>query len=126
MNEKEVCRVCGGVPERGYNLALCAGCRTMLANRPFPRWIRLTIFIVLAAFAVAMFQSPRTLRAGIAFERGQTYESIGSYEAAVHEYRIVTEAFPDSTLVLARLAITLRKAGHTDEATAILVLPGSK
>ena len=39
---------------------------------------------------------------------------------------MVTSAFPDSTLVLARLAISLRKAGHTDEATEILKRIGGR
>jgi hypothetical protein len=126
VSEQRVCQVCGGQPELGYALLLCARCRTVLANRPFPGWIRFIMIMVLAAVALAMFQSPRTLRAGVAFERGQAYESAGSNDAAVREYRVVTDAFPDSTLVLARLAIALRKAGHTDEATAILKRLGGR
>jgi len=65
-------------------------------------------------------QSSKALRAGIAFERGERQEAAGAFDAAASEYRIVTDTFPDSTLVLARLGISLKKAGRVSEAQAIL------
>lgn len=126
MSDTESCQVCGSAPETGYVFPLCPRCRTILASRPYPRWIYLAGAAVLVILTIALSQSPRTLRAGIAFERGQAYEAKGAYGMAVNEYRRVTEAFPNSTLVLARLAITLRKGGHVPEAEVILQRLGGR
>ena len=120
MSDLAGCRSCGVVREAGYAFPLCASCRTILVNRPFPRSIHIASAVVLVALATALSQSPKTLRAGIAFERGQARESAGAYHLAVSEYRRVAEAFPDSTLVLARLAINLKRTGHEAEASVIL------
>jgi chromosome segregation ATPase len=98
----------------------------VLANRPFPKWIRLTVALVVVILAIALSQSPRTLLAGVAYERGSARETAGAYEAAVSEYRRVADAFPESTLVLARLAVSLKKAGRLPEARLILQRLGSR
>lgn len=106
--------------EEGFALPLCVQCRDLLSRRPFPTWIRISCAIVLVVSAFAGIRSINSFRAGIAFERGQRAEQHGQFAVAAGYYEQVVERFPDSTLALARLAITRFRAGQVAEAVSIL------
>lgn len=115
------CPHCGvNEREHGFELPLCAQCRDLLSRRPFPTWIKVSCVIVLGVSVFAGIRSINSFRAGIAFERGQHAEQQGQFAAAADYYNQVVERFPDSTLALARLAITRFRAGQLAEAARIL------
>lgn len=116
-----ICVHCGsGEVEQGYDLPLCIDCRTLLARRPFPTWIKFTCVAVLAVLAVAAARSTDSFRAGIAFERAKQAEQRGDFARAADFYGQVAERFPASTEVLARLAVARFRAGQLPEAARIL------
>jgi tetratricopeptide (TPR) repeat protein len=116
-----ICSHCGEMErEEGFALPLCAQCRDALSRYPFPAWIRISCAIVLGVSIFAGIRSINSFRAGIAFERGQRAEQHGQFAVAANYYEQVVERFPDSTLALARLAITRFHAGQVGEALGIL------
>ncbi len=114
------CQVCQQPAESGYAAPLCPSCRTNLANRPFPIWIKIAAFAVGLVFLYALARSPRSLSAAVAFERGQRAEAGGNFATAASEYSKVAEAFPTSTLAVARTGIAEYQAGHRDAAIRTL------
>lgn len=116
-----VCAHCGGGEiEPGFDLPLCMSCRTLLARRPFPRWLTISCVVLLGILAIAAVRSMNSFRAGIAFERGKKAEQQRDYARAADYYQQVAERFPDSTLVLVRLAVTRFRAGQLREAGRVL------
>ena len=119
MDENLACKNCGAAPEAGgYELSLCARCRSSLAHRPFPAWIKVSSGVALLTLLFAISILPSTFNAGIAFERGRRAESARDYSLAAAEYQRVVTRFPDSTLALARLGINRLHAGQLPEAAA--------
>lgn len=119
--EPSGCAACGSAEiEPDWQAPFCAGCRRELSQRPLPLWIRITGVAVGLALAVAMTQWPSSLQAGVAFERGEAAEKAKNYPGAVAEYRKVIQRFPDSTEVLAHLAISHFRAGQLSESMALI------
>ena len=115
------CTQCGGGEiEPGFRLPLCGRCRTLLARRPFPPWLRISCLFLLAIMVFAGVRSINSFRAGIAFERGKQAERQRDYAAAAECYQRVVDRFPDSTLALARLAIARYRAKQLPEAAQAL------
>ena len=93
------CKNCGSnATEPQYSFQLCADCRNNLANRSFPAWATATFAVVVALLFFSLTQFPGSLKAGIAFKRGQRAESAHDYSKAVTEYQTVAERFPDLRL----------------------------
>ena len=120
MEEENRCKNCDNRREDSYQFPLCKECRDSLARRPLPLWIKIGSAVVALVLCFAFAKFPASLRAGIAFERGQKAEAQKKFPLAIDEYQKVLEKFSDSTLVLARLGISEYRAGRLDEAAAVL------
>ena len=115
------CARCGsGEIEQGFHAPLCVRCRTLLARRPFPIWIKASTVVLLGIVAFAGVRSVESFRAATAFERGKQAEQQKEYVLAADYYEQAVEQFPDSTLALARLAVTRVRAGQAPEAARVL------
>lgn len=123
----KVCHQCGvDAIEPRFELPLCAPCRTRLARRPFPAWIKISGAIVLGALVIAGTRSEDSSRAGIAFDRGMRAEQQRDFAHAASYYQQVAERFPASTLALARLSIVRYRAGQWAEAARVIQLLGGR
>lgn len=112
MTDEAVCTNCGKPAEQGrYKLLLCAGCRDELSHLEFPKWIKVGFVVVVLVLLIAFFRFPTALQAGLNFEWGRRAESSGDYALAVSKYRKVSELFPDSSPVYARLGIAYFREG---------------
>lgn len=106
------CHLCGNAAEIGFAAQLCSSCRTTLSKRRFPAWIKICVFLVAVAFVYAVMQMPKSLKAAIAFERGQRAEANADYINAAAQYADVVDSFPQSTTAIARLGIAQYRAGN--------------
>jgi len=122
------CTNCGAASgEVGYELILCADCRAKLVNRPLPAWVLASAAVILLIVVYASFRFPSMLAAGVAFDKGQRAEAAADFALAESEYQKVAFSFPDSTIVLARLAIAQCRGRDLSAATpALLKLEGRK
>lgn len=116
IGQSRVCKNCGATAEEAYALPLCDACRDKCVKLPLPGWIRAVAVGVLAVTVLAFVRFPSTLMAGVAFERGQKAESTGNFKEAALQYGLVIRQFPESTLGLARMAISSYRAGMWKEA----------
>jgi hypothetical protein len=107
----EACKSCGQQAEPDYSLPLCSACRESLSKRPLPKWVKLSFFLVILVTLFAATKFPKSLVAGIAFERGRLAEGSHDFSSAVANYSQVLNLFPNSILVIARLGIAQQKAG---------------
>jgi hypothetical protein len=114
------CQLCDKPAEVGYSAELCSVCRTKLAKRPFPIWIKFAVILVALAFVYALAKTPASLVASIAFERGQRAEAAGNFGLAAAEYAKAVEQFPQSISAVARLGIMQYRAGDRDAAIQTL------
>lgn len=92
-------------------MQLCSACRTSLAKRAFPVWIKIGFGLIAALSVFALTRVPAALSASIAFERGQKNERAGKYDQAGVEYLKVIKQFPEFNLAVARLGISQYRAG---------------
>lgn len=121
LDRPAVCGRCGcGEIEEGFQAPFCVRCRTLLARRAFPIWIKASSVALLGIVIFAGICSVESFRAATAFERGQRAERNKDYAEAAEYYQQAVDRFPDSTLALARLAVTRVKAGQAPEAARVL------
>jgi len=118
--EPQKCAGCEGSPQPGYKLALCQQCRTKLARKPVPVAIKCAGVAVAIALAFSVIRIPSSMQGAIAFELGQRYEAQSDYKGAVAEYQKAVDAFPDSTLAIARLGIVEYRLGNFSNAAGTL------
>jgi hypothetical protein len=81
--ERRPCASCGQPEESGRQLPLCMGCRTKLAARPFPAWIKGAAAIIGLLMIVALVKFPSALSADVAYERGLRAEARRQFDVAV-------------------------------------------
>lgn len=122
------CTSCGHErAEPGYSTPLCAACRNRFARRPFPLLIKLSAVLIAVATIFAFLRFESSIRAGIAFSRGQRAERVGDYSLAIQYYQEVIALFPDSIPALSRLALVYYHADRWEEAAEVLArLSGRK
>ena len=119
--EEEVCKSCGRREvEAGFQLALCQPCRTQLANRPIPVWIKGTTLVIAALLIYSLAHFPSTLTAGIHYKRGQQAYTDHRNWTAVHEFEQAADRFPDSTKILARLFLAYYHSDQLGKADQVL------
>jgi Flp pilus assembly protein TadD len=114
------CVGCQGTPQPGYKVALCQQCRTKFARKPVPVAIKCAGLAVTIAVAFSLIRIPSSMQGAIAFELGQRYEAQSDYKGAVAEYQKAVDAFPDSTLAIARLGIVEYRLGDFSNAARTL------
>src|SRR5579862_8469846 len=81
--DPNACKGCGTpAVEPGYQIPICARCRTGLAARPVPAWIVGTGVLILIVMFVSLARFPAAYSAAVAFERGRKAEKAGNYSRA--------------------------------------------
>jgi hypothetical protein len=115
------CQNCGKPDtEPGYELPLCVECRDRLVDRGLPLWVKGFFGLVILVFLGGIIALPGTLKAGIAYERGQRAYEAGQFAQAIPELKVAASRFPGSVKVRSYLALALHKAGKSAEAAAVL------
>ena len=114
--DPNVCAECGGEPQAGFQVPLCAPCRKRLAHRPIPAWILGTGAFVAVMIVVSLASFPKTIRLGVAYERAQKLDAAGDAKGAAREYQKVVDSYPEFYEGIARLALAKHKAGDDDGA----------
>jgi hypothetical protein len=109
--ESQTCAACQGAPQPRYKVLLCQGCRTKLSRKPIPVLIKGAGLLVAVALTVALTRIPGSMLGAIAFERGHKYEMQSNYKEASAEYQKAVDAFPNSSLCVARLGIVEYRLG---------------
>ena len=120
MSPETACANCGQPAEADFEHPLCYSCRSLLACRPFPGWIKLGFLIVLIALVASLIKFPRALEAGVAFERGRKAEARGDHAQAASHYSEALAEFPGSTKILIRLGIVYLRKGDMAQGVEVL------
>jgi len=118
ISENETkCASCGSSDVvDGHSIPLCADCRRHFTHYPVPAWIKIMSVVILAVMVVALIQFPKSIKAGIAFERGKRAEDAKKYSTAAKEYKKVIEIFPDSFIAKGKLFVAYVKNGQIENA----------
>lgn len=126
-NQEEYCQICGeSKAEEGYKLTLCHVCRTELANRAVPLWIKGAAIVMVILLFYSLVQFPSTLSAGRHYEKGVRALADNKSWTAVHEFEQATDRFPDSTKILARLFLAYYQTGQLEDAAQVLHTIGGR
>ena len=91
-----------------------------MAKKPVSLWIKLVLLFVIAVFITSIIVFPSALKAVIAYERGWNAQKDGRHSTAIKEYEQVLKQFPESTSILARLAISYFYNERIDECGELL------
>lgn len=106
--------------EEGYRANLCKSCRESFVKRRIPWHIKGVVLLIILMVIVGITGIDVPLRANINYERGQIAEREKKYVTALNCYNKVAEAYPDSTIVLARTYITQFYNENVKESLQIL------
>lgn len=85
-----------------------------------PLWIKLVLVFIVAVLITSMILFPSALKAGIAYEQGWRAQKDGRHSTAIKEYEQVLTQFPESSTILARLAISYFYNERIDECSELL------
>lgn len=101
-----VCKNCQSPNvEDGYTIPLCKACREKYYKKSLPAWV-IGLLCICAALAIfSLIQFPKSLGAGIAYEKGTRFAEAHKYISAAREFEKVKVAYPDSTIALCELFI---------------------
>jgi tetratricopeptide (TPR) repeat protein len=91
-----------------------------VAKKPVSLWIKLMLLFVTAVFITSIVLFSSALKAGISYERGWKAQKDGRHSTAIKEYEQVLKQFPESTSILARLAISYFYNERIDECSELL------
>ncbi|MHB1392759.1 MAG: tetratricopeptide repeat protein [Clostridia bacterium] len=91
-----------------------------MSKKPVPLWIKLVLLFVMAVLVTSIIVFPSALKAVIAYERGWEAQKDGRHSTAIKEYEKVLQQFPESTSILARLAISYFYNERIDECSELL------
>jgi len=91
-----------------------------VAKKPVPLWIKLALLFIIAVLISSIILFPSALKAGIAYEQGWSAQKDGRHSTAIKEYEQVLKQFPESTSILARLAISYFYNERIDECSELL------
>ena len=105
------CSQCGLTPEPGYEVKLCAQCRTKLCSRPYPRWLVLSALILTVVVLAASARIPAELEALRKWERGVQAVRSGDAAAAAPALEELHKSYPKSVAVEGWLALAYLKSG---------------
>ena len=124
-SEENACKQCGSsLIERGYKFALCQRCRTALAERPMPPWIKIVSAGIIIILGLALMRFPDSLTAGLNYEQGAKAEKAKKYLTSLRHFKKTVELYPNSTPALAKLFISyavnqkMKEASNTFESIA--------
>jgi tetratricopeptide (TPR) repeat protein len=89
-------------------------------KKPVPLWIKILLPLSAALLISCIFILPSVLKAGLDCERGWKAQQEGRHSTAIKEYRRALEQFPDSTSIIARLAISYLYNERIDKCSEML------
>jgi hypothetical protein len=119
--ETSICDACkSNVPDPAYAFPLCQNCRDSLVNRPFPRWIKIVMILIVLLLLYSGFKFPLAFNAGLANQSAKKAEAMADYSNAILGYQKILALFPDSEEHKARLAVCYIKNGELRQAGDIL------
>lgn len=105
-NDNSICSSCGRSPVvEGYSIPLCQECRQHFTRFPIPKWIKVFAVVILFFMTYSLVSFPKSLKAGIAYERGLRAEGEKKYMTAAREYEKAAEIFPDSFIANGKLFV---------------------
>jgi len=78
-----------------YPTPLCSECREKLIRFPIPKWMWAFAGAIVVALLYAVITFPKTIRIGVAYERGTNAEEEHRYVTAQHEFEKVVASVPD-------------------------------
>lgn len=117
------CSNCGGTPVvQGYSLPLCAKCRDYFTKYPVPGSIKIFALALLVIFIISMLFFPKSLKAGIAYERGLRAENEKKYITAANEYQKAVDIFPNSFIACGKLFVAHVKNYNFEQADAVFAM----
>ncbi len=104
--QQKACISCGN-PQilHGYPNALCEECREKYIKFPVPLWVKAFGGALALLVIFLLFNLPKTLSAGIGYERGIKAEEAKKYETEQQEMERVVQAMPAYTEAKAHLLI---------------------
>ncbi len=112
-----VCKNCGRSPVvEGYAIPLCRSCRERFIKYPIPPIIKVFSVILLAILVFSLISFPKSLKAGIAYERALRAERDNKYITAAAEYQKVVDIFPNSFIACGKLFVSHVKNYNFEEA----------
>lgn len=114
------CRLCARTPQVGFEYPLCASCRSTLAQRAVPIWLRIVAGVIAILVVWELVWFPRSVRAARAFDRGKAAEEKGHYDVASREYEVAHAVFPSSERLNFRRAVVLHRVGRNQDAVEAL------
>ena len=91
-----------------------------MPKKPVPLSIKILLPVLAALLISAAFIFPSVLKAGLACERGRKAQQEGRHSTAIREYGQAISQFPDSTVIIARLAISYFHNERIDECSELL------
>jgi tetratricopeptide (TPR) repeat protein len=104
--DNSVCSSCGQSPViEGYSIPLCQECRQHFTRFPIPKWIKAFAVVILFFLIYSLVSFPKSLNAGVAYERGLRAEGEKKYMTAAREYEKASEIFPDSFIINGKLFV---------------------
>lgn len=105
--DNSICSNCGNSPVvEGYSIPLCQECRQYFTKFPVPKWIKIFAVVILFFMTYSLVSFPKSLNAGIAYERGLRAEGEKKYMTDVREYKKAVEIFPDSFIANGKLFVS--------------------
>ena len=104
--DNSICSSCGRSPVvEGYSIPLCQECRQHFTRFPIPKWIKVFAVVILFFMTYSLVSFPKSLNAGIAYERGLRAEGEKKYMTAAREYEKAAEIFPASFIANGKLFV---------------------
>lgn len=117
--EEEIsgCKCCGNPEaEEGYTTPLCRKCRDKLSKHPIPIQIKAAAAVLVIVMVISLVKFPRSIKAGIEYEKGLKAEEIAFYFSAKEHFNNVLKEYPNSDKVLVKLITAYYKNEQIDEA----------
>lgn len=70
----------------GYSIPLCQECREKFIHYPIPIKIKIASILIFVIVAISLISFPKSINAGIQYERGEVAKNENKYYTAMLEY----------------------------------------
>lgn len=91
-----------------------------MAKKPISLWIKIILLFAAAVLISSIFVVPSAFNADIAYEQGREAQQDGRHSTAIKEYEQLLKQFPNSSSIIARLAISYLQNERIDECRELL------
>lgn len=115
------CVVCHHpIIEQGHATALCSDCRSKFIRYPIPLFMKIFGVVIVLMLGYAMFSLPKSLAAGVHFERGKAAAESHKYVTAERELALTLKEVPAFDEALEYMAITCFRNGDLSAFATIM------